>query len=89
MDRQPRTYTPIGWNTDGELVDMTNKCKECGRLLPLPKYNKKHCPECGTYVGDATVRLDSVTAQLHKICKKCNYENEREANYCIECGTKL
>lgn len=89
MDRQPRTYTPIGWNTDGELVNYANTCKKCGRWLPLPKYSKKHCPGCGTYVGDASVRLDSITEQLHKICKKCNHENESGAKFCIECGTKL
>jgi len=86
MSHKPRTYTPPkGWNSAGDLVDFTNTCKKCGRWLPLPEFNQKHCPKCGTYVGGVSLR----TEQPYKTCKACYQKNERGANFCVECGAKL
>jgi len=81
---------PMGWNDEGEWVSYANNCRKCGHHMPLPKCNRTHCPECGTYCHVPSEReAAEIERRAQKVCPKCGYRNSSEANFCIKCGTKV
>lgn len=54
---------------------MSEKCKNCQRLLPQ---NARFCPSCGEPVSEQSL-----------ICKSCKTENPGGAKFCKNCGATL
>ena len=77
-----------------ELSDEQNQAL----LKALSKAPKDRFDSCSTFV-DAMLGYESVQAKSNIkfnksnkktiICKKCNYENELDATFCIGCGSKI
>jgi DNA-directed RNA polymerase subunit RPC12/RpoP len=81
---------PVGFNNDGEWVNINNKCMKCGHWMPLPEKNRTHCPKCGRFCHHLSLDEQAEEAEkAKKSCPCCGYKNDPQANFCIKCGSKL
>jgi len=90
MKDERATYYGMGPNVDGQWVNHNHTCS-CGERLPLPKWQDKFCPKCGTQQPGPKMKakVEEEKAAKQKTCLKCGHTNKEDANFCTECGTKL
>jgi len=66
------------------FVRHAHRCPSCGRHTPLPEYEGKFCPSCGTKQG-----VGHKVIKEHR-CPNCNKEyNPINAYYCKHCSFPL
>jgi ribosomal protein L40E len=70
-------YFGLGITVAKATVNFVDPNKYCPFCKDVVKEGEKYCNHCGKPL------------LVNKICKKCNTENELEASYCMNCGTKL
>lgn len=81
---RPLTYLK-GWNSEGQLVDYTNKCTGCGYPMPLPEWGSKFCPNCGRQCVGISIMPVVATRE----CFRCGETVPKEVKFCPHCGVGL
>lgn len=94
MKDEPAVKRAMGPAADGSgWVNNNHTCigANCNERLPLPEWQDKFCPKCGTQQpGPKMHTLAQAAVEARKKeCPKCQHINEEDANFCIMCGTKL
>lgn len=81
----------IGPTVDGKWNNPNHECSGCRKRLSLPLWADKWCPKCGTRQPGPASRAEAEEEKKaqKKTCPKCTHSNDRDADYCIMCGTKL
>jgi voltage-gated potassium channel len=75
------TITTVGY---GDITPQTGMGKWIASVIMLCGYVIIAVP-----TGLVTVAMNRGTTSSTKVCKNCNHQNPREANYCNFCGTTL
>lgn len=93
MNNEATTMSGMGPSADGKgWVNLNHTCS-CGERLPLPEWADKFCPNCGRRQPGPEMKKAEQAAEEAKLktCPKpdCRHVNNKDANYCIMCGTKL